>query len=82
MKTVYQDENNVVLDENNVECKLFKAVLNELNNEFAYLRRIRLRSVTINLYFSTGVDLCFSVQKLERFHQILVGYTLRIWYTC
>ena len=31
---------------------------------------------------STKVDLYFAVHKLENFHQILVKYTLKVWYTC
>ena len=31
---------------------------------------------------STRVDLCFALQKLKTFHQILVKYILRVWYTC
>ena len=31
---------------------------------------------------STRVDLCFAAHKLEIFHQILVKYILRFWYTC
>ena len=49
MKTVYQDENNVVLDENNVECKLF------INIESKSLE------LKIQLYSCHGINMKFLV---------------------
>ena len=49
MKTVYQDENNVVLDENNVEWKTFK------------IRESKSLDLIIKLYSCHDIDMKFLV---------------------